>query len=1659
MEIEQLEIKEKEVLILISQRFIACLLIGVVLFLPFVSKASNLTIDPPIAQSITVSPEAIETDTLVNFTVLFNENANNVSIDDFTLTTDPNINAAIRTIDPLSGLGTSFVVSVGITSGTGEVVLSLNAGTDISDDVGNTGVLGLSSIPYFVQDILPPVVLAIELSGNPPTNATEISYLVTFNEPVIGVSSNDFDVVTISGTATEINGSKVITQVSRSTYLVTFGVTGTGDLRLDLLANTDISDDDINEGVLPFSSADRGVDRQAPIDFVTNDVNSRVGNEVNNFWNASNTNIEVRVPVANDVTLLNGTVQVIASVNNGPFENLGNANTIAIINIISPFTFSAADFEALNGGLVLGDEVSFNAIITDNANNSTTGTTSSTTITFDEEIPLITIDTPIAENDTINGAEDNSVIISGRTTGVEDGQGVTVTYTDGTRTLRRRANVLANRWEAPGLNISRFSNGIVNISADVEDLAGNPAVTANASVFLDNIAPTATVAIDDLLLITSESALVTIQFSEEVVGFDINDLTIPNGSLSILSTIDNITFTATFTPTANREASTNVIALNTAGVSDVSGNPGAEIAESPNFIIDTLRPTIVSTNPLDDAENVNITTDITIVFSENIVLGNGNITLVDLTDGSGNVAVDLTTAGGLTLVNNTLTIDLPVNLEAGTAYGVTIPSTTIFDINGNNFEGIDSADGNFNFTTAQPTIQFDLATSNGLESIPSADLNVSLSAVSSQTVIVGYSVTGTASQSTDFNLINGTIAINPGDLNSTIRIIDILDDEIVERNETIVVTIVSNTTTNSIIGNNSTHTYTIIDNDNASIVINDVERNEDNGGITVTATLNRAVQGGFSVNVSSVDGTATSGSDYNAISNQTLNFAGNAGEEQTFNIIPVADEIVETNETLTVNLSDLSISGLSLDISDNAIITILNDDQATVTVTDISGLEDSGNVTVSVVLSNGVQGGLSVDVSTADGAARVDNNDYLPVLNQTLVFTGNNGETVTFDIPIIADEIIESDENIVVNISSLLLNNSVIDANLITTNVAGSITITNDDTAAVTISDVSGAESGGAITVTAVLDNAVQGGFTVDVSTVDGTATLADNDYVQLTNQTLTFTGTAGETQTFTVLPIDDAILEADENLVIHLSNLSATTLPIDINDSGDLLILNDEERIEIQTEQTFVIDENSANGTFVGTVDISDVREGLSLNWNIVAGNSDINLNGIMPFSIDSNSGEIIVTDQGDLDFEIGSNTFLLTVTIDESEAVMGEGQITINLNDLNDERPIILPNQVFALAEGKERQATFGSVEANDPDVSPTTFADWVIVSGNEEGIFDINTNTGELSINENVTIDFESVSAYSLTITVSDGINQSIPESIEINVIDGNDAPLFDGLTNLEIDEDTEGILDFNIIDPDSAPDDIDIELALNNTDVISPEGVNLVKNGTNKIVTIRPLPNQFGEVFININVFDNDILVTERVRVIVNPVNDTPEDISLSNQLLNLSNPANEAIGFFTSVDIDLGDEHTYQLVLGEGSEDNELFAIEDDRLIVNEENTGLGKEINSIRVRSTDLAGEFIEEIFEIRIEGSLTDQFRINTAFSPNGDGINDTWTIKQLESLPNVRVGIFNREGKQVFESIGYEEPWDGTFRGKKLPVDTYYYVIDINDGEKLRGYVFILK
>ena len=79
----------------------------------------------------------------------------------------------------------------------------------------------------------------------------------------------------------------------------------------------------------------------------------------------------------------------------------------------------------------------------------------------------------------------------------------------------------------------------------------------------------------------------------------------------------------------------------------------------------------------------------------------------------------------------------------------------------------------------------------------------------------------------------------------------------------------------------------------------------------------------------------------------------------------------------------------------------------------------------------------------------------------------------------------------------------------------------------------------------------------------------------------------------------------------------------------------------------------------------------------------------------------------------------------------------------------------------------------------------------------------------------------------------------------------------------------------------------------------------------------------------------------------------------------------------------------------------------------------------------------------------------IPTAFTPNDDSVNDTWELGSIDEIyPSNVVSIYNRWGSKVFESSSgtyNEKPWNGNYNGNKLPVGSYYFIIEFNDNYTL--------
>ena len=82
-----------------------------------------------------------------------------------------------------------------------------------------------------------------------------------------------------------------------------------------------------------------------------------------------------------------------------------------------------------------------------------------------------------------------------------------------------------------------------------------------------------------------------------------------------------------------------------------------------------------------------------------------------------------------------------------------------------------------------------------------------------------------------------------------------------------------------------------------------------------------------------------------------------------------------------------------------------------------------------------------------------------------------------------------------------------------------------------------------------------------------------------------------------------------------------------------------------------------------------------------------------------------------------------------------------------------------------------------------------------------------------------------------------------------------------------------------------------------------------------------------------------------------------------------------------------------------------------------------------------------------------------NNILSPNGDGVNDTWIVKNLEFYPNNKVTVYDRAGNIVYAKQGYMNDWAGTYHGNILNQGTYYYLVDLGNGKKMTGFITVVR
>jgi hypothetical protein len=554
------------------------------------------------------------------------------------------------------------------------------------------------------------------------------------------------------------------------------------------------------------------------------------------------------------------------------------------------------------------------------------------------------------------------------------------------------------------------------------------------------------------------------------------------------------------------------------------------------------------------------------------------------------------------------------------------------------------------------SVAFTSASQNGAENVGSFTITAQLNNTSTVNVSVPFTLSGTATNGTDYSITASPITITAGSTTANITI-TVTNDLLDEINETVIVTM--GTPTNAIQGTITAHTATINDNDaTPSVQFTAASQNAaESSNMTITAQLS-AISGQDVTVPFTITGTATGGGvDYTLTSPITIT-AGNLSASATITVVD--DAIDENNETVIATMGVPTNATAGATTVHTATIND-NDSPPTVqwTAASQSSVGESGSMTVTAQLSNASAFNVTVPY-TVTGTATGSGTDYSITASPITILAGATTGSAT--ITIAADVLDEDNETVIVTMGAPT--NASLGATTVHT-----ATITDDDatpTVTWTSASQNGAENVGTFTITAQL-SAVSGRTVTIPYTMSGTATGSGTDY-SITASPITIT--AGSTTTnITITVVNDALDEANETVIVTMgSPTNATqgattvhTATINDNDATPTVTFTSASQNGAESVGTFTVTAQlsavsgqdvtvpyTLTGTAANPADYTITASPIT----ITAGNTTANITiTVTDDSLDENNETVIVTMGSPTNATQGATT-VHTATINDNDA-----------------------------------------------------------------------------------------------------------------------------------------------------------------------------------------------------------------------------------------------------------------------------------------------------------------------------------------------------------------------------------------------------------------------
>ena len=417
--------------------------------------------------------------------------------------------------------------------------------------------------------------------------------------------------------------------------------------------------------------------------------------------------------------------------------------------------------------------------------------------------------------------------------------------------------------------------------------------------------------------------------------------------------------------------------------------------------------------------------------------------------------------------------------------------------------------------------------------------------MSGQAIPVKYSVSGTAEAGSDYQSLSGSTEI-PSGSNSVDIQINIIDDNEIESDETIVVSLdISNLPEGITVTGSTSATVTIADNDRRTISVqaSDASALEGDNDGEFTISIDQALSSAVTVDYT-MAGSATNGEDYGLLSGSVEIVAGSTSATVTVDVTDDAN--VENDETAVLRLSTTQEPGIIVGSQFEATVTISDNDVmefsavVSISASDPTAMEGDNDGEFTVNLSQTNTTGAAISIAYSISGTATGGTDYATLNGSVEIANNNSSATILVDV--INDNEVESDETVIIT-----LDNSQPAGITLGSSTSATVTISDNDEAtsgyeiSVTTQNSSVSESDAGTAFKVVLDKTNESGSDVTVSYDLSGSAAAGADY---TAPSGSVTVVNGAVEALVEIPlIDDSDDEGDETIIVTLSN---TGLPND---------------------------------------------------------------------------------------------------------------------------------------------------------------------------------------------------------------------------------------------------------------------------------------------------------------------------------------------------------------------------------------------------------------------------------------------------------------------------------------------------------------------------------